>query len=84
VSQGYNSCTKNVVDSNPTHDTYLKIGTNKEGDKIKVTLENILLDEEDMRPAKKYGPAFIKRNQNSSLYGAQMVRSCINKIKPNK
>jgi hypothetical protein len=30
------------------------------------------------------GPAFIKCNQNSSLYGAQMLRSCINKIKPNK
>jgi hypothetical protein len=73
-----------VVDSNPTHDTYLVIGTNKEGDKIKVTPENILLDEENMRPAEKYGQAFIKRNQNSSLYGAQMLRSCINKIKPNK
>jgi hypothetical protein len=73
-----------MVDSNPTHDTYLVISTNKEGDKIKVTPENILLDKEDMRPAEKYGPAFIKRNQNSSLYGAQMLRSCINKIKPNK
>jgi hypothetical protein len=73
-----------MVDSNPTHDTYLVISTNKEGDKIKVTPENILLDEEDMRLAEKYGLAFIKRNQNSSLYGAQMLRSCINKIKPNK
>jgi hypothetical protein len=35
VLQGYNSRTKNVVDSNPTHDTYLVIGTNKEGDKSK-------------------------------------------------
>jgi hypothetical protein len=84
VSQGYNSHTKNMVDSNPTHDTYLVISTNKERDKIKVTPENILLDEQNMRPAEKYGPAFIKRNQNSSLYGAQMLRSCINKIKPNK
>jgi hypothetical protein len=84
VSQGHNPHTKNVVDSNPTHDTYLIIGMNKEGDKIKVTPENILLDETNMRPAEKYGPAFIKRNQNSSLYGAQMLRSYFNKIKPNK
>jgi hypothetical protein len=84
VSRGHNPRTKNVVDSNPTHDTYLVIGMNKEGDKIKVTPENILLEEEDMRPAEKYGPAFIKGNQNSSLYGAQMLRTCINKIKPNQ
>jgi hypothetical protein len=32
---------------------------------IKMTLEDILIDEEDMRSAKKYGLEFIKCNQNS-------------------
>jgi hypothetical protein len=42
------------------------------------------MNEEDMRPAEKYCPEFIKCNQNSSLYKAQMFRNCVNKIKPNK
>jgi hypothetical protein len=36
-----------------------------------------------MRPTEQYGPAFIKRNENSRLYQAQMFRSCINSIKEN-
>jgi hypothetical protein len=52
--------------------TYPVIGRDEEGNKIKMTPEDILMDEEDMRPAKKYGPEFIKHNQNSSLYKAQM------------
>jgi hypothetical protein len=35
-----------------------------------MTPEDILIDEEDMRQAEKYGPEFIKRNQNSSFYKA--------------
>jgi hypothetical protein len=49
-----------------------------------MTPEDILKDKEDMRLAEKYGPEFIKRNQNSSLYKAQMFWNCMNKIKPNK
>jgi hypothetical protein len=37
-----------------------------------------------MRLAEKYGPEFIKSNQNSSLYKAQIFRTCVNKIKTNK
>jgi hypothetical protein len=33
-----------------------------------------------MLPTEQYGPAFIKRNENSRLYQAQMFRSCINSI----
>jgi hypothetical protein len=35
--------------------------------------EDILVDEEDMRPAKKYGPEFITCNQNSLLYKGSNV-----------
>jgi hypothetical protein len=36
-----------------------------------------------MRPTEQYGPAFIKKNENSRLYHAQIFRSCINSIKEN-
>jgi hypothetical protein len=36
-----------------------------------------------MRLTEQYGLAFIKRNENSRLYQAQMFRSCINSIKEN-
>jgi hypothetical protein len=55
---------KNTVDANPMQNTYLVIGRNEEGHKIKMTPE-------DMRPAEKYGPEFIKCNQNCSLYKAK-------------
>jgi hypothetical protein len=64
-----------------TRDVYLVTGRDEEGYKIKTTLEQILTIEEDMRPTEQYGPAFIKRNENSRLYQAQMFRSCINSIK---
>jgi hypothetical protein len=60
------------VDPNPMQNTYLVISRDEEGNKIKITPEDILIDKEDMRPAEKYGPEFIKCNQNSSLYKAQM------------
>jgi hypothetical protein len=55
----------------------------KDGLKIKRTPRDILLDEEDMHPTEQYGPAFIKCNQNSQLYAAQMLCSCIPYIKVN-
>jgi hypothetical protein len=67
----------------PTRDVYLVTGRDEEGYKIMTTLEQILTIEEDMRPMEQYGPAFIKRNDNSGLYQAQMFRSCINSIKEN-
>jgi hypothetical protein len=79
VSQG-----SYIVDPNPIQNTYLVISRDEEGYKIKMTPENILMDEEDMRPAKKYSLEFIKYNQNSLLYKAQMFQNCMNKIKPNK
>jgi exonuclease III len=51
--------------------------------KVKTTLEQICINDEDMRPTEQYGPAFIKRNENSRLYQAQMFRTCINSIKEN-
>jgi hypothetical protein len=45
--------------------TYLVIGRDKEGHKIKITLEDILIDEEDMRPAEKYGPEFINASKTA-------------------
>jgi hypothetical protein len=44
------------------------IGRDEEGHKIKITPEDILIDKEDMKLAKKCSPEFIKCNQNSSLY----------------
>jgi hypothetical protein len=81
VLQGSNPHCKITVNANPLQNTYLVIGRDEEGQKIKMTPEDILIDEEDMRPAKKYGLEFIKCNQNSSLYKAQMFWSCVNKIK---
>ena len=64
-------------------DTYIVVGINEEGKKIKMTPKDLIMDEEDMRPAEQYGPEFIKRNQNSNLYKAHSYRSCINTIKVN-
>lgn len=71
-----------AISSHPHSDLYLTV-ENSEGGKTKLKLEEILLDEEDMRPAEEYGPAFIKRNQNSKLYKAQLLRTCKTGIKVN-
>jgi hypothetical protein len=84
VLQGWNPHCKNTVDANPMQNTYLVKGRDEEGHKIKMTPEDILIDKEDMKLAKKNGPEFIKHNQNSSLYKAQMFQNCVNKIKTNK
>jgi hypothetical protein len=36
-----------------------------------------------MRPTEQYGLEFIKRNYNSKLYKAQLLRACVNTIKVN-
>jgi hypothetical protein len=71
------------VDSNPEQDTYIVIRVEEDGLKIKRTPRDILLDEENMHPTEQYGLAFIKCNQNSQLYAAQMLHSCIPYIKVN-
>jgi hypothetical protein len=79
VSQG-----SYIVDPNPMQNTYIVINKDEEGNKIKMIPKDILIDEEDMKLAKKYGLEFIKCSQNSLLYKAQMFWNCVNKIKPNK
>jgi hypothetical protein len=72
----------NTINPLPTRDVYLVTGRDEEGYKIKTTLEQILT-KEDMCPTEYNKLAFIKRNENSRLYQAQMFRSCINSIKEN-
>jgi hypothetical protein len=81
VDKGWDTKTPNYISSNPGEDTYLIIGVDN-GNKIKVTPGEILIDE-DMHPTKQYGPEFIKCNYNSKLYKAQLLRACINTIKVN-
>jgi hypothetical protein len=83
VDKGWDTRTPNYISSNPGEDTYLIIGVDDDGNKIKVTLEEILIDEEDMPPTEQYGPEFIKCNYNSMLYKAQLLWACINTIKVN-
>jgi hypothetical protein len=75
VTQGDDLNSPNTINPLPTQDVYLVTGRDEEGYKIKTTLEQILTIEEDMRPTEQYGLAFIKRNENSRLYQAQMFRS---------
>jgi hypothetical protein len=83
LKKGFDLRNPNRVDSNPEQDTYIVTGVDEDGLKIKRTPQDILLNEKDMHPMEQYGPAFIKRNQNSQLYVAQMLRSCIPYIKVN-
>jgi hypothetical protein len=83
LTQGDNLNSPNTINLLPTQDVYLVTGGDEEGYKIKTTLEQILTIEEDIRPTEQYGPAFIKKNENSRLHQAQMFRSCINSIKEN-
>ncbi len=54
------------------------------GDKSKSRVSDILVDEEEPRPLEKFGPAFIKRNTNSKLASAQLLRADTTNIKVNK
>jgi hypothetical protein len=83
VNKGWDTKTPNYISSNPGEDTYLIIGIDDDGNKIKVTPGEILIDEEDMCPTKQYGPGFIKCNYNSKLYKAQLLWACVNTIKVN-
>jgi hypothetical protein len=83
VDKGWDTRTLNYISSNPGEDTYLIIGVDDNGNKIKVTPGEILIDEEDMCPTEQYGPEFIKHNYNSKLYKAQLLQACINTIKVN-
>jgi hypothetical protein len=67
VDKGWDNRTPNYISSNPGEDTCLIIGVDDDGNKIKATPGEILIDEEDVRPTKQYGPEFIKRNYNSKL-----------------
>jgi hypothetical protein len=75
LEKGFNLRNPNRVDSNPEQDTYIVTRVDEDGLKIKRTPRGILLEQ--------YGPAFVKRNQNSQLYAAQMLHSCIPYIKVN-
>jgi hypothetical protein len=83
LTQGDNLNSPNVINPLPICDVYLVIRIDEDGYKVKTTLEQIFINDEDMRPTEQYGPAFIKRNENSRLYQAQMFRTCINSIKVN-
>jgi hypothetical protein len=83
LTQGDNLNSPNTINPLPTRDVYLVTGRDEERYKIKTTLEQILTIEEEMRLTEQYGLAFIKRNENSRLYQAQMFRSYINSIKEN-
>jgi hypothetical protein len=83
VDKGWDTRTPNYISSNPGKDIYLIIRVDDDGNKIKVTLGEILIDEEDMRLTKQYSLEFIKCNYNSKLYKAQLLRACINTIKVN-
>ena len=66
-------------------DLYIVLGTNPlTGLKTKLPIEDILASEEELAPTEKYGPEFIKRNENSKLYKAQLIRNNKTYIKENK
>jgi hypothetical protein len=55
----------NIVESSPDRDLYVVAGRDENGDKIKLSLRMIHMDDEDMHPVEQYGPSFIKRNEKS-------------------
>jgi hypothetical protein len=83
LTQGDNLNSPNVINPLLIRDIYLVTGIDEDRYKVKTTLEQICINDKDMRPTEQYGPAFIKRNENSRLYQAQMFRTCINSIKEN-
>lgn len=82
LTDGHRLDSPNKLSSRP-EDLYVVAGTNDEGEKVRLRPAEIHLDEEDMRPTEQYGPAFIKRNENSRLYKAQMFRTHVPYIKVN-
>jgi hypothetical protein len=55
----------------------------KDSHKSKIHLEDIFLEEKEMRPSERFGPAFIKKNKNSRLYKAHTQRTLMGYIKVN-
>jgi hypothetical protein len=55
------------VGSLPTTDLYIVAGVDKDGHKSKIHLEDIFLEEEEMRPSERFGPAFAKRIENTLM-----------------
>jgi hypothetical protein len=83
LTQGDNLNFPNVINPLPIRDVSLVTRIDEDGYKVKTTLEQICINDEDICPTEQYGPAFIKRNENSRLYQAQMFRTCINSMKEN-
>ena len=64
---------------------YINIGPPRDGaELIKLTLEDILAQEDEPMPGEKFGPAFLKKVDNSRLYTAQLFRKHNFYIKENK
>jgi hypothetical protein len=64
-------------------DLYMVAGVDKNGHKHKLYLEDILLEREDIRPTERFGPDFIKRNENSHVYKVHIERTLTGNIKVN-
>jgi hypothetical protein len=83
LSAGEDNTKPNIVESSPDRDLYVVARHDENGDKIKLSLRMIHMDDENMHPVEQYGPSFIKRNENGRLYKCQMFRACNNSIKEN-
>jgi hypothetical protein len=83
LSTGEDNTKPNIVESSPDRDLYVVARRDENGDKIKLSLRMIHMDDEDMHPVEPYGPFFIKKNENGCLYKCQMFRACNNSIKKN-
>jgi hypothetical protein len=75
LSAGEDNTKPNIVELSPDRDLYVVAGRDENGDKIKLSLRMIHMDDEDMHPVEQYGPSFIKRNENGHLYKCQMFTS---------
>jgi hypothetical protein len=69
---GEDNTKPNMVELTPSKDLYVVTGCNKDGEKIKLFLGMIHMNNEDMHPVKQYGLAFIKKNENGQLYKCQI------------
>jgi hypothetical protein len=64
LATGEDHTKPNSIESSPNRDLYIVAGCDENGEKIKLTLEMIHIDDKNMCPIEQYGPAFIKRNEN--------------------
>jgi hypothetical protein len=77
LTQGDNLNSPKVINPLLIHDVYLVTQIDEDGYKVKITLEQICINDEDMHLTEQYRPAFIKRNKNCRLYQAQMLASTL-------